>query len=68
MPTQSLFRTGLPADIRACYGFIHDLAERMARRFELTTDAFLLGNEGYCRRTKGVGSKEFADGGNPKGK
>jgi IS1 family transposase len=28
-------------DIRACYWFIHDLAERMAGRFQLTTDAFV---------------------------
>lgn len=28
-------------DIRACYWFIHDLAEKMAGRFQLTTDAFV---------------------------
>jgi IS1 family transposase len=34
------WRVGL-RDLKNCYWFIHDLAERMAGRFQLTTDAFV---------------------------
>jgi IS1 family transposase len=34
-----------PRDIKSCYWFIHDLAERIEGRFQLTTDAFTIYGE-----------------------
>ncbi len=42
-------------DLKACYWFVHDLAERIEGRFQLTTDAFVL----YRQVVEGVFGTEI---------